>query len=276
MSLSIVDLPFRLIGKTVTWLYQRIRTALFGDALIKSHKLWAKRRQLGAEWDKCRAGFEYSLKVSLPLDPEKTPPQIALRQMDKPIASIEFVIAAEAGGAIYQHKVHAIDVGTKPVVISLDAIPQQSVPRIDDEGASFAWDSYSLKNIEVRFLDGAMSHQSATLRSSLTHGWFFSKWGRLRGARVNMNAIAHAQQEIALYFRFRLGQPSIVVYSPIPSRRRPRRWPAKYYLTRPLAWLGQKKRVSRALFWCAIWSGVWQFTEAGDLVRSKHSLAPPE
>jgi hypothetical protein len=252
----------------VAWLYRRVTTALFTHIYITSHKAWLKRHSLGAHWSECKTGFEYSLEITLPIDPVKRPPRIALRQTSKPIASIEFIFAADAGGVVYQHKVHAINVESKPVIISLDSVPTQDVPRVDESGVSFTWRSYRLLNIQVSFKDGTSASEAETIRSSLTHTWFLqSTWVLVNGVRLNADAIRRAQEDIARYFTFGFGRPRIVVYSLRPSRRQPRRQFIKYYLSRPVAWICQQSVTAKILFWCAIWSKNWKFTDEGELMH---------
>lgn len=260
--ITIFDLPFRLLWKLGQSVIDQIGKVLLKDSYMKSNLLWVERHRLGAHWTKSDAGFDYSVEMALVTDHELRQPRIALRQTQEPIKKISFMFVAESAGVFYQHRIEAVDVGTKPVVLNLSNIPRQALPIVSATGPRFTWDTYNLSDVTVHFLSGETKTQSESLTSALTQTWFWqSKWVYRWGRHWNLNAIKNAQDNIALYWRYGFGYPVVVRFS--PHCVRPRMPPLRYVASRLIAWIFGTHWASRSLFWLALWSGLYSFDNSG-------------
>lgn len=198
--------PWGLIGKVIKWGWDKLTSIWLLKTYRQSHEFKQKRLRLGAHWKKLGEHLEYSLRLSNPADHEKVKPRVAFRSPNNLVTKASMFFEARGSGIRYQQKIELINIDEKPLVFTLDQIPQDDLLESSERGIFFTIDEIQFLECQLIFSNGHHSPVFNSLTSHLAYNWLLNdKWNRRWGMLWNCNAIEHAKVEISHYWRWRLG-----------------------------------------------------------------------
>jgi len=251
-----LPLPFNLIVKAASWIWQRVTRLLLYKTYVGSHRKWSSRHQLGSRWEPLGDYLEYSLRLAQPTDHKPYVSKLALRSTGQRLSNVDFYFEARGAGVRYQDKVSVCDVDRTPMIWNLINVPALDFAGGLREEIAFSVEEIELRQCVIRLSSGEAIPPCSTMRSYLTHSWLLSdEWMYQWGQWWNCNAIKFAKGEIAIYWRLCYGLPRNRVYSPyaIGSRRKP----VIQKLFRGIGWIMALPPLVTTQFWFAIWSGLF-------------------
>ena len=250
-----LPVPFNLVMKAASWIWQRVTRVLLYKTYVESHKKWNSRHRLGARWKQLGDHLEYSVRIAQPTDHKPHVSQLALRSTGQRLSKVDLYFEARGAGVRYQDKVSVCDVDQTPMVWNLMNVPVLKFLETSGEGIAFSVEEIQLRHCVVRLANGDVLPPHESLRASLTQSWLISdEWARQWGHWWNCNAIKFAKGELSLYWRFCFGLPRNRVYSPHASG--PFCKPFVQSLIRSVGRLMALPPLVTAQFWMAIWSGL--------------------
>lgn len=251
-----LPLPFNLIVKAATWVWQRVTKVLLYKTYIGSHRKWNSCHQLGSWWEPLGNYLEYSLRLAQPTDNKPHVSKLALRSTGQRLSNVDLYFEARGAGIRYQDKISVCDVDRTPMVWNLINVPVLDFVGGLREEIAFSVEEVELRQCVVRLSSGETLPPCNTMRSSLSQSWILSdEWRYQWGHWWNCNAIKFAKQEISIYWRFCFGLPRNRVYSPYATG--PRRKPIIQTLLQGIGRIMALPPFATAQFWLAIWSGLF-------------------
>lgn len=251
-----LPLPFNLIVKAASWIWQRVTRVLLYKTYVGSHRKWNSRHQLGSRWEPLGDYLEYSLRLAQPTDYKPQVSKLALRSTGQRLSNVDLYFEARGAGVRYQDKISVCDVDRTPMVWNLINVPVLYFVGGRRKEIAFSVEEVELRQCVVRLTSGEAMPPCNTMRSYLTQSWLLSdEWVYQWGHWWNCNAIKFAKGEIAIYWRLCFGLPRSRVYSPYATG--PRRKPVLQLLLRSIGRIMALPPLVTAQFWLAIWSGVF-------------------
>lgn len=250
-----LPIPFNLIVKAASWVWQRVTKVLLYKTYVGSHRKWNSRHRLGSRWEPLGNHLEYSLRLAQPTDHKPHVSQLALRSTGQSLVNVDLYFEARGAGVRYQDKISVCDVDRTPIVWNLMNVPVLEFLGAPREQIAFSVEEVELRQCVVRLPSGEVLPPYDSMRSYLTQSWLMSdEWVYQWGHWWNCNAIKFAKGELAMYWRLCFGLSRNRVYSPYATG--PRRKPVMQSLLRGLGWVMALPLVVTAQFWLAIWSGL--------------------
>lgn len=251
-----LPLPFNLIVKAASWVWQRVTRVLLHKTYVGSHRKWNSRHRLGSRWQPLGDYLEYSLRLAQPTDYKPHVSKLALRSTGQRLSNVDFYFEARGAGIRYQDKISVCDVDRTPMIWNLTNVPVLEFLGDAREEIAFSVEEVELRQCVVRLSSGEALPPCNTMRSYLSQNWLLNdKWMYRWGHWWNCNSIKFAKGEIANYWRLCFGLPRNRVYSPYATGRR--RKPVLQTLLRGIGQFMALSPLVTAQFWLAIWSGLF-------------------
>lgn len=251
-----LPLPFNLIVKAASWVWQRVTKVLLYKTYVGSHRKWNSRHQLGSWWEPLGNHLEYSLRLAQPTDHKPQVSKLALRSTGQKLSNVSLYFEARGAGVRYQDKISVCDVDQTPMVWNLINVPVLNFVGGPREGIAFSVEEVELRQCVVRLSSGEALPPCNTMCSYLSQSWILSdEWVYQWGYWWNCNTIKFAKEEIAIYWCFCFGLLRNRVHSPYVIG--PRRRAFMQVLIRGIGWVMALPPLVTAQFWLAIWSGLF-------------------
>ena len=256
---------FKAAKATVTWLCNKVTEQIALPVYRRSHALWVDRNRLGAHWRPLGSYLEYSIYVGKLTDPEPRHTHIAVRAREGvKVERASFVFEAASGFQRYQEPITLHNLDQRPIKWTTNNVPPDELVHASDQGIIFRWDTYRFTNIELAMLDRGGIKELDSLTSHLTHTWLLnSEWIRVSDVFLNLDAIKHCREDLAIYWRFGFCRPTM--YHPGPRRRGLTIFDISVFLSRPLKAVMSSDLAVKVQFWLAALT-FWRFSEEGKLV----------
>lgn len=248
-----LPLPFNLVMKAASWVWQRITKMLLYKTYSGSHQKWNSHYQLGARWEPLGSYLEYSFRLAQPTDHKPQISKFALRSTGQRLSNVDLYFDACGAGVRYQEKISVCDVDRTPMVWNLINVPVLNLVGDPRKAVRFSVEEVQLRQCVIRLSDGETLPPCSTTRISPSQSWLLSdEWVYRWGHWWNCNAIKFTKGEIALYWRFCFGFPRIRAYSPYVTDTRRRL--TIQALLRCIGLVMAFPPLVTVQFWLAIWS----------------------
>ncbi|MGQ6089473.1 hypothetical protein ACUNGL_25840, partial [Serratia sp. IR-2025] len=206
-TLMNISPPWSLIGRVMKWCWDKITSFWLLKTYKQSHEYKFKKLRLGSRWEKLGQHLEYSLRLTNPADHESLKSKVAFRTREGMLKSATLFFEAVGNDVRYQQKIELVNLDKNAIIVTLDQIPKQDLIETSEPGLFF-----TIR--EIRFIHCVVTHQDDyqcppfnSMTSHLSYNWLLNdKWKRRWGMLWNYNAIEYAKNEIAGYWRWRLGE----------------------------------------------------------------------
>ncbi|MCH4248510.1 MAG: hypothetical protein LKF82_11875 [Acinetobacter populi] len=268
---------------TITGLFDLIKN-LFGliksflnlfleNTYKKSHQIWLSHNRLCDHWYKHESLFEYSVYFPSITDSNYRKARIAIRSLEgKDISSLSFNIEVDS---VFNRYVEPIvnlkNITRKPIYINLSKIPPQDLIHCDkNAGIIFAWDSFNIDVIDLKF-----SHNDEIIQDKkgithhLSHTWLLnSSWVNCNGKCYNIDAIDECKRRIYMWWKFGFARPKVITFTQNPQ---PINIINKFknILLQPIInliiWIATQDIILSLQFWIAISSQLFILTDNEEL-----------
>jgi len=212
--------------------------------------------------------FEYSVYFASIADSEPRKSMIAIRALEgMDIDQLSISFEAESIFARYVDTINLKNISKKPVFCLLPNLPQQDFIQSHEKiGLIFAWDSYRLDILDLKFsnIDRKITNHSG-ITSHLSHTWLLnSSWVNYQGKCWNTDAIEECKRTFYLWWNFRFGKPKVIVYSPYRIKASKIKV-LKNILLQPIInliiWIATRNAALSFQFWIATSSNLFILTD---------------
>lgn len=202
-----ISAPWNLIGKILTWIWNKVTSFWLLKTYQKSHEYKVKNIRLGARWKKLGENIEYSLRLANHADHESLKSKVAFRTTKGMLKAMTLFFEATGNGIRYQQKIELANLDEKAIIVSLEQIPRQVLIEASDAGIFFTINEICFIECVVTLADGYQCQPFNSRKLHISNNWLLNdKWERRWGVLWNCNAIERAKCKIAAYWKWKLGE----------------------------------------------------------------------